>query len=283
MFTRFLERSLYLYNKGFIHLCTHFHLWNIDFLLYIIPISLISFSDVLVFIKFSLPYFRRSKCKRSYVTDLLSKSVYIRLMPQRSLYLYNKGFIHLCTHFHLWNIDFLLYIIPISLISFSDVLVFIKFSLPWFRRSKCKRSYVNDLLSRSVYIRLLPQSHLQVKPSSIYTFESHITLDPRLPFPDSVWGIFSWSSHYSKKSIRVLNGFPSSWRGYNDWQFWACWLRWMPITLTGNWHSRRLAALSLSIMLRNSILTEGKNRHISVLWMWWLTKVMFQLLNTTVK
>ena len=33
---------------------------------------------------------------------------------------------------------------------------------------------------------------------------------------------FSWSSHYSKTSIWGLNGFPS-WRGYNDWQFWACW------------------------------------------------------------
>ena len=31
---------------------------------------------------------------------------------------------------------------------------------------------------------------------------------------------FSWSSHYSKKFIRVF----SSWRGCNDWQFWACWL-----------------------------------------------------------
>ena len=35
-------------------------------------------------------------------------------------------------------------------------------------------------------------------------------------------------------------------------------------------------------MLRNSLLTEGKIRHISVLWMWGLIQIMFQLLNRTV-
>ena len=40
------------------------------------------------------------------------------------------------------------------------------------------------------------------------------------------------------------------------------------ITLTGDWHSRQLATLSPSIMLHNSLLTEGKIWHISVLWMW---------------
>ena len=37
------------------------------------------------------------------------------------------------------------------------------------------------------------------------------------------------------------------------------------ITLTGDWHSGRLATLSPSMMLRNSLLTEGKIQHISVL------------------
>ena len=77
-----------------------------------------------------------------------------------------------------------------------------------------------------------------------------------------------------KKSIRVLNGFPS-WRGYNL----SMLIRGITITLTGDWHSGRQAALS-PIMLRNYLLTEGKIRHISILWMWWLTKIMFQLLNT---
>ena len=40
--------------------------------------------------------------------------------------------------------------------------------------------------------------------------------------------------------------------------------RGITITLTGDWHSGRLAALS-PIMLRNYLLTEGKIRHISVL------------------
>ena len=38
-------------------------------------------------------------------------------------------------------------------------------------------------------------------------------------------------------------------------------------TLTGDSHNERLAALSPSIMLRNSLLTEGEIRHISVLGM----------------
>ena len=55
------------------------------------------------------------------------------------------------------------------------------------------------------------------------------------------------------------------------------------LSLTGDWHSGRLAALSPSIMLCNSLLTEGKIRYISVLWMWGVTKTMIQLLNTTVR
>ena len=41
--------------------------------------------------------------------------------------------------------------------------------------------------------------------------------------------------------------------------------RGITITLTGDWHNGRLAALSPSNMLCNSLLTEGKIRHISVL------------------
>ena len=108
-----------------------------------------------------------------------------------------------------------------------------------------------------------------------------VTLDPRLPFLDSVGGIFPGPAT-TQKVFRVLNGFPS-WRGYNDWQFWAMLIMGIRITLIGDCHSGRLAALS-PIMLRNSLLTEVKMRHTctSVLEMWWLTKIMFQLLNTTV-
>ena len=61
-------------------------------------------------------------------------------------------------------------------------------------------------------------------------------------------------------------------------------IRGITITLTGDWHSGGLATLSPSftIVIRNSLLTEGKILHISVLGMLWLTQIMFQLLNTTV-
>ena len=42
-------------------------------------------------------------------------------------------------------------------------------------------------------------------------------------------------------------------------------IRGITITLTGDWYSGRLAALSHSIMLRNSLLPEDKIPHISVL------------------
>ena len=44
---------------------------------------------------------------------------------------------------------------------------------------------------------------------------------------------------------------------------------------------RRLCSLcpSTCIMLCNSLLTKGKIRHISVPGMWWLTKILFQLLT----
>ena len=60
---------------------------------------------------------------------------------------------------------------------------------------------------------------------------SSITLDPRLPFPDSVGGIFPGPAT-TQKVYQSINGFPS-WQGYNDWQFWACWLGGI---LAGDWH-----------------------------------------------
>ena len=61
--------------------------------------------------------------------------------------------------------------------------------------------------------------YMKVRPLHYFVPVMHfITLDPRLPFPDSVGGIFPCPA-----TIRVFNGFPS-WRGYNDWQFWAYWL-----------------------------------------------------------
>ena len=81
----------------------------------------------------------------------------------------------------------------------------------------------------------------------------HITLDRRLPFPNSVGGIFpgpvstdEWFSQLAgPQSLTVLSML----------------IRGITIILTDDWHSGRLTALSPSIMLRNSLLTEGKIRH----------------------
>ena len=62
-----------------------------------------------------------------------------------------------------------------------------------------------------------------------------------------------------KKSIMGLNGFPS-WQATMKTVL-SMLIRGYKITLTGDWHSGRLAALSPSVMLRNSLLTEGKIRH----------------------
>ena len=93
-----------------------------------------------------------------------------------------------------------------------------------------------------------------------------ILLDPRLPSwlggifpgPATTQGI-EWFSQLA--GLQWLTVFSMLNRG-------------ITLTLTGEWHSGRLAALS-PIMLRNSLLTEGKLRHISVLGMWWLTKLCF--------
>ena len=106
-----------------------------------------------------------------------------------------------------------------------------------------------------------------------------ITLDPRLPFPDSVGEIFPGPATTQK----VYQGieWSSQLAGLQSLTVLCVLIRGITITLTDDWQSRRLAALS-PIMLRNSLMTEGKIRHISVLGIWWLTKIMFQLLNTTV-
>ena len=60
---------------------------------------------------------------------------------------------------------------------------------------------------RDVFKRVIPDN--QIFPGIITAkFEVHITLDPRLPFPDSVGGIFLVQPLLNK-SIRVLNGFPA--------------------------------------------------------------------------
>ena len=76
---------------------------------------------------------------------------------------------------------------------------------------------------------------------------------------------FSWSSHYSK----VYQGIEwfSQLAGLQSLTVLSKLIRGITITLAGDWDSGRLAALSPSIRLRNSLLTEGKIRHISVLWM----------------
>ena len=67
-----------------------------------------------------------------------------------------------------------------------------------------------------------------------------------------------------KKYIGILNGFPSCWSGDNK------------KGATG----RPMSFYHVTYI--NSLLTEGKIQHIAVLGMWGLTKIMFQLLNTTV-
>ena len=75
-----------------------------------------------------------------------------------------------------------------------------------------------------------------------------MTLDPRLPFPDSVGGIFPCST--TQKVYQGIEWF-SQLAGLtmiDSFEHVDC----------GDNNSGRLAALSPSIMLRNSPLTEGK-------------------------
>ena len=58
------------------------------------------------------------------------------------------------------------------------------------------------------------QNNIRFYSQQIVQYSYYITLDPRLPFPDWVGGIFLVQP-LLKKYIRVLNAFPS-WRGYND-------------------------------------------------------------------
>ena len=125
--------------------------------------------------------------------------------------------------------------------------------------------------------------HLYTAMTPFWLSNDDITLALRLPSPDSVGGSFPGPATTQKFYQGI------------DWSSQLAGLQWLTvltmlirgiaITLTGDWHSGPwLDALSLFIMLRNSLLTEGKILHISVLWMtvWWLTQIMFQLLNTTV-
>ena len=91
----------------------------------------------------------------------------------------------------------------------------------------------------------------------------HITLDPRLPFPDSVGGIFPGPATTQKVYQGIEWFFQLA--GLQSLTALSMLIRGITITLTGDWHSGRLAALSPSIMLRNSLLTVGKIQHISVL------------------
>ena len=93
---------------------------------------------------------------------------------------------------------------------------------------------------------------------------------------------FSWYSQYSKSPSG--DWMVSRLAGLQRLTVLNMLIRGITITLTGDWYSGRQAALSPAIMLRTckSLLTDGKIRHISVLWMWGLTKIMFQFLNTTV-
>ena len=47
-------------------------------------------------------------------------------------------------------------------------------------------------------------------------------LDPRLPFPDSIGGIFPGPA-ITQKVYQGIECF-SQLAANNDWQFWACWL-----------------------------------------------------------
>ena len=83
-----------------------------------------------------------------------------------------------------------------------------------------------------------------------------ITLDPRLQFPDSVGGIFPGPATIRKVYHQGIKWF-SQLAGLQSLTVLSMLIRGITITLTGDWHSRRLAALS-PIMLHNSLLTEGK-------------------------
>ena len=87
-------------------------------------------------------------------------------------------------------------------------------------------------------------------------------LNPRLLFPDSVEGIFPGPAT-TQKVYQGTEWF-SQLAGLQSLTVLSMLIRGITITLTGDWHSGQLATLS-PIMLRNSLLTEGKIRHISVL------------------
>ena len=64
--------------------------------------------------------------------------------------------------------------------------------------------------------------------------------------PDSVGEIFPGPATTQKVYQGIEWFFPAG--GYNEWQFWACWLA----------GQQQVTGIHPSIMLRNSLLTEGK-------------------------
>ena len=103
------------------------------------------------------------------------------------------------------------------------------------------------------------------------TLLESITLDPRVTFP----GIFPGPAT-TKKVYQGIEWF-SQLVGLQWLTVLSMLIRGITITLTGDWHSGQLAALFPCIMLRKS--SEGKIQHISVLWMWWLIKIIFSALR----
>ena len=143
------------------------------------------------------------------------------------------------------------------------------------RRKRGEKKKILTLVFSVPYFSL-HQMHLFLRRELQPATSLYITLDPSFPFPDSAGGIFPGPA-----TTQGIEWF-SQLAGLQWLTVLSMLIRGITITLTGDWHSGRLAALSPSIMLCNSLLTEGKIRHISFLGMWWLTKIMFQLLNTIV-
>ena len=105
-----------------------------------------------------------------------------------------------------------------------------------------------------------------------------ITLNPRLPFPNSVG-----SRRYLLGRVIFSPGPATTQKIYqgSEWFFQLAGLQWMTVLSTlirgitaGDWHI--LLSCYVTLFWLRVI------RQVSVLWMWGLTKLMTQLLNTTV-
>ena len=91
-----------------------------------------------------------------------------------------------------------------------------------------------------------------VIPGASLKVVTYITLDPRLLFPDSVGGMFPGPAT-TQKFYQGIEWFSQlvGLQCLTVLSMLITWIRGITITLTGDWHSGRLAALS-PIMLRNS-------------------------------